>query len=58
MAEVSTQKQDVNENCFDIIRLVCTFTVFFGHFLTHFNVDNAILHGIAYFVRGVPVFFS
>lgn len=48
---------NVNENCFDIIRLVCTLTVFFGHFLTHFSVDNTVLHGIAYFVRGVPVFF-
>lgn len=48
---------DINENCFDIIRWICTFTVFFGHFLTHFGVKNEVLHGIAYFVRGVPVFF-
>lgn len=31
--------------------------MFFGHFLTHFSVDNTVLHGIAYFVRAVPVFF-
>lgn len=48
---------NINDNCFDIIRLACTFTVFFGHFLTHFAIDNELLHGIAYFVRGVPVFF-
>jgi len=48
---------NINDNCFDIIRLICMFTVFFGHFLTHFNVENELLHGIAYFVRGVPVFF-
>lgn len=53
----TTDRININENCFDIIRLLCTFTVFFGHFLTHFSVKNEILHGIAYFVRGVPVFF-
>lgn len=50
-------KANVDDNCFDIIRLVCTFTVFLGHFLTHFQVDPPLLHSIAYFVRGVPVFF-
>lgn len=55
--ESRASKVNINENCFDIIRLVCTFTVFFGHFLTHFSVESDVLHGIAYFVRGVPVFF-
>ena len=50
-------RANINDNCFDIIRLICTFTVFFGHFLTHFAVENELLHNIAYFVRGVPVFF-
>lgn len=50
-------KVDINSNCFDIIRFLCTFTVFFGHFLTHFSVENDVLYRIAYFVRGVPVFF-
>ena len=48
---------DINKNCFDIIRLICTFTVFLGHFITHFGIENSALHEIAYFVRGVPVFF-
>lgn len=48
---------DLNSNCFDLIRYTCTFTVFLGHFITHFGIDNEFLHGIAYFVRGVPVFF-
>lgn len=47
----------INDNCFDIIRLICTFTVFFGHFLTHFSIRNGVFNEIAYFVRGVPVFF-
>jgi len=53
----NTKAINFNDNCFDIIRMICTFSVFFGHFLTHFSVDNTILHDIAYFVRGVPVFF-
>ena len=53
----NTKTISINENCFDIVRLICTFTVFLGHFLSHFSIDNEILHGIAYFVRGVPVFF-
>lgn len=48
---------DIKDNCFDIIRIFCTFTVFLGHFLTHFDVDNKVLYGMAYFIRGVPVFF-
>ena len=48
---------NVNDNCFDVIRLICTFTVFFGHFITHFSINNSILIEIAYFIRGVPVFF-
>lgn len=47
----------LNDNCFDIIRCICTFTVFLGHFITHFHVESAVLHEIAYCVRGVPVFF-
>ena len=57
MDDSNLAKVNVNDNCFDLIRLICTFTVFFGHFLTHFAVDNELLHEIAYFVRGVPVFF-
>ena len=53
----NTEHVDINKNCFDVIRIVCTFTVFLGHFITHFDVDSSILHEIAYFVRGVPVFF-
>ena len=48
---------NIDKNRFDIMRWICTFTVFFGHFLTHFGVENGILHGIAFFVSGVPVFF-
>ncbi|MGN8774095.1 acyltransferase family protein [Candidatus Weimeria sp. HCP3S3_B5] len=47
----------LNKNCFDIIRAICTFIIFFGHFLTHFHIDNILLNGMAYFVRGVPIFF-
>ena len=50
-------KVNINDNCFDIIRLICAFTVFLGHFITHFSFDSDLLHGVAYFVRGVPVFF-
>ena len=53
----NSAKVNINDNCFDIIRLFSTFLVFFGHFLTHFKIDDELLHGIAYFVRGVPVFF-
>lgn len=48
---------NINNNCFDIIRIICTFTVFSGHFFTHFDIENTVLHGMAYFFRGVPVFF-
>ena len=48
---------NINNNCFDIIRIVCTFTVFSGHFFTHFDIENTVLHEMAYFFRGVPVFF-
>ena len=51
------QAIDINDNCFDIIRLVCAGTVFLGHFITHFNVDSLFLSTVAYFIRGVPVFF-
>lgn len=54
---MSTTSQKLNDNCFDIIRVVCTFIIFFGHFLTHFHIDNILLNGMAYFVRGVPIFF-
>lgn len=47
----------LNDNCFDIIRCICTFTVFLGHFLADFQVESAVLTEIAYCVRGVPVFF-
>lgn len=52
-----SNKIDLNHNCFDVIRIVCALTVFLGHFITHFNIDNYFLHNVAYFVRGVPVFF-
>ena len=52
-----TQDVHLNRNCFDIIRCLCTFTVFLGHFITHFKVESSVLHEIAYCVRGVPVFF-
>lgn len=55
--ESSHCRVSINENCFDIIRLICTFTVFLGHFLNHFSVNNDFLHSLAFFVRGVPVFF-
>ena len=55
--ENSHCRVSINENCFDIIRLICTFTVFLGHFLNHFSVNNDFLHSLAFFVRGVPVFF-
>lgn len=54
---VSYGMSNINDNCFDIIRLFCTFTVFFGHFLTHFAVDSNLMYHIAYFIRGVPMFF-
>lgn len=54
---VSDKKFNINDNCFDIIRIICTFTVFSGHFITHFGIENNMLHGMAYFLRGVPVFF-
>ena len=57
MSSKFVSRTNINDNCFDVIRLICTFTVFFGHFLTHFGVENELLHNIAYFVRGVPVFF-
>lgn len=48
---------DINNNSFDIIRVLCTYIVFFGHFITHFEVDSPGLFFVAYFVRAVPVFF-
>ena len=51
------QDLNINDNCFDIIRIVAAYTVFLGHFITHFNVPFPVLFDIAYFVRGVPVFF-
>ena len=48
---------DIDENCFDWVRIVVALIVFLGHFLTHFEVPSSILFEIAYFVRGVPVFF-
>lgn len=48
---------DINDNSFDIIRAFCTYIVFFGHFITHFEVESPVLIFIAYIVRAVPVFF-
>lgn len=45
------------DNSFDIIRIVCAFIIFFGHFITHFGVESPIAYYVAYFIRGVPVFF-
>lgn len=57
MIDMCTQLRKVDDNCFDIIRAVCTFIIFLGHFLTHFHISNVALNEIAYFIRGVPVFF-
>ena len=54
---MKTERININENCIDLIRVICTFTVFLGHFLAHFQIENVFFHGVAYFVRGVPVFF-
>lgn len=51
------KKLNVDDNAFDIIRLVCAFTVFWGHFITHFSINFVIADYIGYFIRGVPVFF-
>lgn len=48
---------DISKNSFDYIRIFCTYIVFFGHFLTHFEVESSALFFIAYIVRAVPVFF-
>lgn len=48
----------ISDNCFDVIRWICAITVFLGHFLVHFNVpSSSILHNVAFFIHGVPVFF-
>lgn len=57
MMSSSDKTFNLNDNCFDVIRIICTFTVFSGHFLTDFGIRNELLNGMAYFVRGVPVFF-
>lgn len=51
------QKVSLNDNYFDIIRLVVAFIILLGHFLGHFSIDNPIIHKMAYIVRGVPLFF-
>lgn len=49
---------NINDNAFDIVRAICTFTVFLGHFITHFNINtNSVLFEVAYFIKGVPIFF-
>lgn len=49
---------DVDSNSFDYIRMICACTIFLGHCLTHFKFENiAFLNRMAYFIRGVPVFF-
>lgn len=45
------------DNCFDYIRVFCALTIFLGHFVTDYNVPSKVLDFLAYFVRGVPVFF-
>ena len=47
----------IDDNSFDLIRWVCALCIFLGHFITHFQVDSPVLKFIAYFIRGVPVFF-
>lgn len=57
MEEKNGRALALDENCFDIIRLLCAGTVFLGHFITHFQVDVPALFTVAYFIRGVPVFY-
>lgn len=49
---------NIEDNCFDWIRIFCALIVFFGHFLADYQVESPFLLDIAYFVRGVPVFFG
>ena len=57
-SKYATQKAiSITDNCFDLIRCMCAFTIFLGHFITHYQINNNILHTVAYIVRGVPVFF-
>ena len=55
--ELTSEKNLINHNCFDIIRLFIAFIIFYGHFLFVFSIENNILIEVAYFVRGVPIFF-
>ncbi len=48
---------DIDSNCFDVIRVFCAVIILFGHYITHFKVDSQLSFYIAYFIRGVPVFF-
>ncbi|WP_162011061.1 acyltransferase family protein [Streptococcus sp. S784/96/1] len=51
------QEVDVNDNSFDYIRIACAILILFGHYLTHFKISSDISYFVAYFVRGVPIFF-
>lgn len=54
---MSGERINVDENVFDIMRVICAVIIYLGHFLTHFEIENGVLTWIAYIVRGVPVFF-
>ena len=56
-SRLNEKNLNVDDNAFDIIRLVCAFTVFWGHFITHFSINSIVADYIGYFIRGVPVFF-
>ncbi len=57
MDKLTAGSVDADNNSFDYIRIVCAFTIFLGHFLTHFHYQSEVLNFAAYFIRGVPVFF-
>lgn len=54
---VNVECVEFEKNSFDIIRIVCAIIIFLGHFITHFDIKSPIAYNVAYFVRGVPVFF-
>lgn len=49
--------ENYDNNLLDMFRIAATFCVFFGHFLTHYEIQNPICHGIWHLVPGVPVLF-
>ncbi|MBE6013778.1 MAG: acyltransferase [Lachnospiraceae bacterium] len=57
MNKYNSMQINVDDNCFDYMRIICAITIFLGHFITHFDYQSVLLNNIAYFIRGVPVFF-